>query len=90
MVPSVLGIQVMKKSNITVTFPRIETGMQNFHHRVKKFTHVEVGWKKSTQGGVGPELRQTLLHLLTPRWGDVVLPQKGEKQWVNRGCCRDL
>lgn len=46
--------------------------------------------KKSTQGGVGPELRQTLLHLLTPRWGDVVLPQKGEKQWVNRGCCRDL
>lgn len=46
--------------------------------------------KKSTQGGVGPELRQTLLHLLTPRWGDVVLPQKGEKQRVNRGCCRDL
>lgn len=50
LVPSVLGIQVMKKSNITVTFPCIETGMQNFHHRVKKFTHIEVGWKKKHSG----------------------------------------
>lgn len=80
----------MKKGDITVTFPCIETGIQNFHHRVKKFTHIELGWKKQiTQGGVGSETDDpsSPLHTSVGLGGMWSSAQKGERQRVNRGCC---